>query len=647
MSEANHIDPIDFRTLSEIVKGTSAETGERFFEELVRHLASAMQTKCAWVTEWLPEQRCLKALSFWVGDHILSDFTYPITGTACELVVTEKRRVLIPDRLLDLYSTDESLKPLGPVSYLGIPLYDTDQSVLGHLAILHDQPLQEDPLIIAIFDIFAGRAASELRRIRRDRDLKEREQRLTGLIESAMDAIIELDEDLNVTGINQAALNLFGCTSGKLMKRPFAERLTSESVGKIFYLSKQLTAGASGRSSLWIPDGIIAQRISGAYFPAEATFSKFELNSKRFFTLILRDIDWRLKAEEKIRTLSGEADYLRSTLDELQGFEDVIGESDALKRVQEDVGRVAPGNTTVLITGETGTGKELIAMAVHRRSNRSQGPLIRVNCAAIASGLQESEFFGHEKGAFTGATQRRDGRFKLAHRGTIFLDEVGEMPLDLQAKLLRVIQEGEFEPVGSSLTEHVDVRIIAATNRDLAQLVERGLFREDLLYRLNVYPINLPPLRERGSDVILLALRFAANYTRQRGLAEPILTARHRAMLLNYRWPGNVRELQNVIERAVITSPDGRTLNLERALPDVTENMADSDNTQHILPGDGSGILTHQDLLKLERVSIERALQIAKGKVSGPGGAAEILGTIPSTLASRIKTLGIKKLQSH
>ncbi|MFZ1684515.1 MAG: sigma 54-interacting transcriptional regulator [Candidatus Zixiibacteriota bacterium] len=643
MTDLNFTDPLDFRALREMVEGTSAETGEAFFDKLVCHMARALGTRCAWVTEWLPETSRLRALSFWAGDRLLGNYEYPVAGTACEVVVTEKRRVLIPNRVLDLYTTDESLKPLGPVSYLGIPLYDTDRTILGHLAILHDQPMQEDPLILAIFDIFANRAASELRRIRRDRDLMEREQKLTRLIESAMDAIIEIDADFTVTRVNQAAADLFGGAPGSLLNRPFTDRLTSEAHGKLIYLTKQLTASTDSRPSLWIPDGLVARRANGDYFPAEATLSLWELNGRRYFTLILRDIEQRLNAEERIRSLVGEADYLRSTLDELQGFEELIGESEALRRVQEDVGRVAPGNTTVLITGETGTGKELIARAIHRHSPRADRPLIRVNCAAIAPNLQESEFFGHEKGAFTGAVQRREGRFKLADRGTIFLDEVGEMPLDLQAKLLRVVQEGEFEPVGSSVTEHVDVRVVAATNRDLAQMVELGSFRRDLLYRLNIFPIHIPPLRERGSDVLLLANQFAAGFARQRGNAEPILTARHRAMLLNYSWPGNVRELQNVIERALITSSDGRTLNLERALPEEGKRSSVPDNRQRTASSAGDGILTAKDLQDLERASIVQALTMAKWKVSGPGGAAEILGMIPSTLASRIKTLGIKK----
>jgi transcriptional regulator with GAF, ATPase, and Fis domain len=234
--------------------------------------------------------------------------------------------------------------------------------------------------------------------------------------------------------------------------------------------------------------------------------------------------------------------------------------------VLADIEQVAKGQTTVLITGETGTGKELMARAIHHRSRRADKPLITVNCAAIPATLQESEFFGHEKGAFTGATQRRDGRFKLADGGTIFLDEVGELPLDLQAKLLRVLQEGEFEPVGSSKTLRVDIRVIAATNRNLERMVKDGTFRNDLLYRLNVFPIHVPPLRERRDDTVLLAQAFAQHLARRSGQTVAPLTEADTRKLMRYDWPGNVRELQNVIERAFITSHDGRRRSMALAV---------------------------------------------------------------------------------
>jgi len=258
-----------------------------------------------------------------------------------------------------------------------------------------------------------------------------------------------------------------------------------------------------------------------------------------------------------------------------------------------------------------------------------------VNCAAIPAALVESEFFGHERGAFTGATQRRDGRFALAHGGTIFLDEVAELPADLQAKLLRVLQEGEFEPVGSSQTRKVDVRVIAATNRDLVRAVSEGRFREDLYYRLNVVPIEVPPLRERGDDVIILATAFAARVGKRMGRTIEPLSPSDVTRLRAYAWPGNIRELQNVIERAVITSVDGR-LDLARFLQagPVSTPAAATDRTRGV-------IRTVRELEALERENIITALDSAGGRVAGANGAAERLGTKPSTLRSRMKALGI------
>jgi transcriptional regulator with GAF, ATPase, and Fis domain len=308
--------------------------------------------------------------------------------------------------------------------------------------------------------------------------------------------------------------------------------------------------------------------------------------------------------------------------------------------VLQDVEQVAATDATVLILGETGTGKELIARAIHTSSRRSQKPLITLNCAAIPAALMESEFFGHEKGAFTGATQKRDGRFTLAHQGTIFLDEIGELPLDLQAKLLRVLQEGEFEPVGSSQTKKVDVRVITATNRDLKQYVREGRFRDDLYYRLNVFPIELPPLRNRGDDVILLASAFAANFAQRIGRSVKPLSDECRARLKNYSWPGNVRELQNVIERAVITSRDG-VLNLARALPEPLEHRAGIHApavSQFV-----ERVLQIRELQELERHNILRAMEKTGWRVAGNDGAAKLLGINPSTLNSRIRALGIQR----
>ena len=299
--------------------------------------------------------------------------------------------------------------------------------------------------------------------------------------------------------------------------------------------------------------------------------------------------------------------------------EALIGESPALRQVLRDIGQVAETDATVLILGETGTGKELVARAIHAAGTRRARQLITVNCAAIPATLIESELFGHEAGAFTGRDQETRGPLRPGRQGTIFLDEIGELPLDLQAKLLRVLQEGEFDPVGSSSTKKVNVRVLAATNRDLEKSVREGKFREDLFYRLNVFPLRLPPLRERGDDVVRLASAFARRFAAKMGRTIAPLTADYARRLKGYSWPGNVRELQNVIERAVITATDGR-LNLDRALPEATATFhAASDRTSESQPGI---IRTAKELEELERANILRALDAAKWKVSGEKGAA-------------------------
>ena len=347
----------------------------------------------------------------------------------------------------------------------------------------------------------------------------------------------------------------------------------------------------------------------------------------------------RLEAEQKIRSLTVETEYLREEISSLVGADEIIGGSEALRKVLADVKEVAVTDATVLILGETGTGKELIAHAIHRSSRRRDRPLIKVNCATMPATLIESELFGHEQGAFTGATKKREGRFALAHGGTIFLDEVGELPLDLQSKLLRVLQEGEFEPVGSSQTRKVDVRVLAATNRDIESAARAGKFREDLYYRLNVFPIQVPPLRERRGDVGPLAAGFAKKFAQRMGRSIQPLSDDCIRRLEAYRWPGNVRELQNIVERAVITSRDGR-LNLDRALPESVNAVAgavtnDSSTVQRVH--------TAKELEELERNNIIAALKSTEWKVAGENGAAQLLGVKPTTLSSRMKALGIER----
>ena len=339
--------------------------------------------------------------------------------------------------------------------------------------------------------------------------------------------------------------------------------------------------------------------------------------------------------------LAAENDYLHEEVERTHGAPAIVAESDAMRRVVQQVRIVAPTDATVLITGESGTGKEVVARAIHEQGPRRTKPMIRVNCGAVPEALFESEFFGHVRGAFTGALKDRIGRFELADGGTLFLDEVGEIPLAMQAKLLRVVQEREFERVGDGKTRHVDVRIVAATNRDLQAEVDAGRFRQDLYYRLGVFPIELPPLRERIADIAPLAEHFLRGS--QRRADQPLRLDRHAMRQLEaHSWPGNVRELQNVMERARIVAIDGllRFDGLGAAVASAGPSARRRAPAPALAP---TAVKTREQLRNEERSNLESALAQCGGKVFGPGGAAQLLGMKPTTLASRLRALGIRR----
>jgi transcriptional regulator with GAF, ATPase, and Fis domain len=346
--------------------------------------------------------------------------------------------------------------------------------------------------------------------------------------------------------------------------------------------------------------------------------------------------------EEVVRLrqqLELERDHLREEVREALALGDIVGESPALHAVLGQVARVAPTNASVLLLGESGTGKELVASAIHDRSSRRHRAFVRVNCASVHADLFESEFFGHIKGAFTGAVRDRVGRFQLADGGTLFLDEVGEIPPTLQAKLLRVLQEGQFERVGEERTRRVDVRIIAATNRVLEHEVAAGRFRQDLYYRLSLFPIELPPLRQRKGDVPLLAAHFLRLASRRLARPTPGLTEADLEILQHYDWPGNVRELAHVIERAVILG-DGQRLPVAQAM--ALARPRSGLDAAPAMPGT-TRVVTAAEMRRLELENIQRAIECASGRIYGPGGAAELLGLKPTTLAYRMKALGISR----
>ncbi|MEM7586703.1 MAG: sigma 54-interacting transcriptional regulator [Acidobacteriota bacterium] len=336
----------------------------------------------------------------------------------------------------------------------------------------------------------------------------------------------------------------------------------------------------------------------------------------------------------ELARLQAENAYLRQEVERDADCGEIVGKSDAIRQVLDQVDQVAATDATVLIHGETGTGKELIALAVHQRSRRRRKAMVRVNCGAISAGLVESELFGHEKGAFTGAIERRIGRFELADGGTLFLDEVAELPPEMQVKLLRVLQEKEFERVGSSRPMRVDVRLIAAGNRDLAEEVAAGRIPADHYYRLNVFPLNLPPLRERREDIPLIAACMLPRIAEQAGKHLTGITDASMAMLESYHWPGNVRELLNVLERAAILS-SGSMLEIRPGL--LPSTLADAPAS--VTPSDGA----LRTLAEVERDHIETVLKARDWVIDGPRGAAKILGLHPSTLRSRMRKLGLKR----
>jgi len=467
-------------------------------------------------------------------------------------------------------------------------------------------------------------------RKRVERALRESQERLSRIIDSAIDAIISVEPNLDITLFNQAAEDIFRCSAEEAECTSLDAFLTESFEALVrrhidrHQAAENDEATRDGRY-LGAPEGLEARRRNGETFPVEATLCPVQLPDEDQYLLILRDIDELRAAEEEVDQLQSEKTYLQEELRSEYNFDEIVGTSPPMQEVFDAIEQVADTGTTVLVTGETGTGKELVARALHDRSDRADQVFVKVNCAALSSDLIESELFGHEKGAFTGATEQRKGRFELADGGTLLLDEIGELPLETQAKLLRALQHQAFERVGGSETIEVDTRILAATNRDLEAEVEADRFRSDLYYRLNIFPVELPPLRERDGDVPLLAEHFCERFAQRTGKDVAGLTPNAMAVLQGYDWPGNVRELANIIERAVI---------LTRADRIRAEHLS-------ITNGDGGGQSGFDSLEAVQRQHIEKALERTGGVVGGDDGAAELLDVKRTTLLSRMDRLGV------
>ncbi|MFN8544880.1 MAG: sigma 54-interacting transcriptional regulator [Candidatus Binatia bacterium] len=628
----------DDTALRDIVQGVEAETGDRFFFSLVRHLASALAVQYAFVSELSDDRQRFRTRAVWGRGRFLPNLEIPVVGTPCEDVLGGQMSHH-PDRLQELFPDDTGLADWGVVSYCGVPLLDSEGQPVGHLAIFDDKPMV-DPRGIPILRIFAARARAEIDRLTAEAALRTSEQRLARILDSAMDAIVTFDADRRIHLFNAAAEKVFRRPADQAIGRPLDWLLTSELRTTI---DRAVAAAVSGDlgSHLWAPAGVTARRADGEEFSIEATLSHVDVGGRTLYTVILRDIDERRQAEAELRRLGLQNAYLQEEIRAVHNVDEIVGQSRALADVLEKVRLVAGTDSSVLIFGETGSGKELVARAVHSNSPRRSRPLIKVNCAALPAGLIESELFGHEKGAFTGATERRIGRFELAHRGTIFLDEIGEMSQELQTKLLRVLQEQEFERVGGRDTIRVDVRVVAATNRDLTRAVADGTFRRDLYYRLNVFPVRLPPLRERPEDIPLLVHYFVQRFAAKIGRKISHVSRATLERLGAYEWPGNVRELENVIERAVILSPGP---DLEVGPEVVTPAPGAAAPRPAADSGAGGGTTTAGlSLEEVERTHIVSVLKRTGWRIDGPNGAARLLDVHPSTLRSRMKKFRIQR----
>jgi PAS domain S-box-containing protein len=612
-------DDAEVAALRAIFEGTARDTGDEFFQSLVRNLAQAMDTHYAFVAQFVGPQR-VRTLAFWLRDHISENVEWDLPGTPCEDVV-RGNLCHHPAKVKDLFPNDKPLVDWGIESYLGVPLRNSRSEHLGHLAVFDERPLPEEPRRLFTFRIFATRVAAELERLQLEQTNSQSEQRYRDLFDEAPIAYVHEDLESRFISANRTAVRILGITPEQVKgfvglslvpDTPEAKRRAraafesigrgSDTSGVVLELRRQ-----DNGQPIWIQ-----------------WWSRPDPSGKFTRTMFV-DITERVLLEQEQARLQAQNLYLQEEIKSAHNFEEIVGNSSALTTVLDSVARVAPTDSTVLITGETGTGKELIARGIHSRSKRKNKPLIKINCAALPTGLVESELFGHEKGAFTGAIAKRVGRFELADGGTIFLDEIGELPPEVQVKLLRVMQEREFDRIGGTTSIKVDVRVLAATNRDLLEEVRDRRFREDLYYRLSVFPIHLPPLRERSGDLPLLARFLVEKYAARIGRRIDGVSAESMQRLQAYAWPGNVRELENVIERAVILAT-GPMLDIS-----LTNAAADSKTDN------GATLET------VERNHILRVLRQTDWLIDGPRGAARILDLHPNTLRSRMKKLDISR----
>jgi formate hydrogenlyase transcriptional activator len=611
--------------LRSIAAGTGSSTGGDFLRNLVQHLAQAIGVRHSFVSVFEGRER-LRTLAYWSNGQFVANVEYEVNGTPIEDVI-RGQNCFFPNGVQEKYAPREK----GIESYFGVPLKAQDGQVLGHLCAYDEAAQTPDPRIVHIFEIFAGRAAAELERSRTDKELREKEHQLRDLFEEAPIAYVHEAVDTRLIRANRAALRILGIKPEEV---PFmyARTLIPDRPDAQRQLRGALESIGRGTET----SGVVLElrRKDDGRQVFIQWWSKPDPSGTYTRTMFIDITDQILLQREQER-LQAQNVYLREEIKSVHNFEEMVGSSHGLAGVLRDVQRVAPTDATVLIMGETGTGKELIARATHSASKRADKPFIKVNCAALPAGLVESELFGHERGAFSGAIQRRIGRFELANGGTIFLDEIGEVSSDIQIKLLRVLQEQEFERIGGNQTIKSDVRVIAATNRDLPMAVASGAFRADLFYRLNVFPVKLPPLRDRAEDIPLLAQFFVQRYASKVGRQINTIEGKTIDRLLRYDWPGNVRELENIVQRALILNSTPVLSIGEDILPLARQAAGRAPPTR--------AVARTTDLDSVQREHILTTLRQSDWVVEGKLGAAVKLGMKPATLRHRMKKLGISR----
>jgi PAS domain S-box-containing protein len=619
------------RTVSE---ATSGLTGEDFLVQLARHITITLRMRYALITECANEEKTrLRTLCYVDGEKILDNIEYDTEGIPCEIIMKGRDFFMAKD------VQKKFPKEKGIESTIGVPIFSNKNGeLIGHILAVDPNPVTTETNQTSILKIFAARIGAEIERMKAEEKLKianaelaellnESEARYRDLFEKAPIAYVHEGLDSKFIKANRAALKILGVRPDEISST-YGKSLVPDTPDAQRRLKEAFDSIGSGTDTSGV---VLELRRKDNGKPIWIQWWSNPDVGGQFTRTMFVDITDKVLMEQEQARLQAQNKYLQEEIKLTYNFEEIITRSKNFQKVLQQIEQVASTDATVLILGESGTGKELLARAVHNVSNRSKRPLIKVNCATLPANLIESELFGHEKGAFTGAMERKIGRFELADGGSIFLDEIGELPVELQAKLLRVLQEGEFERLGNPKTMKVNVRVIAATNRNLQQAIEKKEFREDLYYRLNVFPVICPPLRNRKDDIPLLIKHFCQKHEGKIGRKIIHVTPEVTEALVNYNWPGNIRELENIIERAMILSKNG-VLEFGDWIP--TEKINEPTN------GNGASFAKLEDI---EKEHIIETLKKTGWKVSGERGAAKILGLNATTLEARMKKLGIKR----